>query len=94
MFCDACPSSELEWFDASGRGTIYSFSVVHRAPNPEFQADAPYAIGLVELDEGVYFFSRLWQRHGDVAIGARVEVAFAEIGSHGKLPVFHVAAAA
>ena len=88
MFCDACPSAEMEWIDAAGTGTVYTYSVVHRAPDPVFQAEAPYAVGLVELDEGVYLFSRLI---GDVAIGARVQVAFEPVGSHGKLPVFHIA---
>lgn len=88
MFCDACPASEMEWIDAAGTGTIYTYSVVHRAPDPDFQAEAPYTIGLVELDEGVYVFSRFI---GEARIGAPVSVAFEPVGSHGKLPVFYVA---
>jgi uncharacterized protein len=50
--CRACGREELEHLPASGRGKVYSFSVVHRAPGPAFKADVPYAVLLVELEEG------------------------------------------
>ena len=45
--------------DASGHGTVYSFSVVHRAPGPAFKQDVPYAVLLVELEEGPRMISSL-----------------------------------
>jgi len=72
--CPHCTSGELEWVDASGRGSVYSFSVVHRAP-PGFAADAPYAVALVDLDEGVRMMTRLVDvALDDLAIGQPVEV--------------------
>jgi uncharacterized OB-fold protein len=50
--CRACGSEHLVHRPASGRGKVHSFSVVHRAPGPAFKADVPYAVLLVELEEG------------------------------------------
>lgn len=95
MMCDDCSSDRMDWVQAAGMGTIYSYSVVHRAPSPEFQAQAPYTVGIVELDEGIFLFSRFYADGGGaVAIGARATVAFEEIASHGRLPVFYVGRAA
>ena len=49
--CPACGSRNVEWFTASGRATLYSYVINHR-PAPGFEDDAPYAIAVVELDEG------------------------------------------
>lgn len=57
--CRQCGSERLEHRAASGRGTVYSFSVVHRAPGPAFKADVPYAVLLVQLDEGPRMISSL-----------------------------------
>lgn len=50
--CRACGSEHIEHRPASGRGKVHSFSVVHRAPGPAFKGDVPYAVILVELEEG------------------------------------------
>lgn len=50
--CRECGSDRLEHRPASGRGKVHSYSVVHRAPGPAFKQDTPYAVLLVELDEG------------------------------------------
>jgi uncharacterized OB-fold protein len=42
---------ETEWVQASGRATLYSYVINHRAA-PGFEDDAPYAIAVVELEEG------------------------------------------
>jgi uncharacterized OB-fold protein len=49
--CPACGSRDVVWFTASGRATLYSYVINHR-PAPGFEDDAPYAIAVVELDEG------------------------------------------
>ena len=48
----------LEWREASGRGTLYSFTETHVAP-PGFEDLAPYMIGVVELEEGVRLLTPL-----------------------------------
>ena len=71
--CPHCMSADLEWFDASGSGVVYSFTTVHRAP-PGFEP--PYVVALVELQEGVRMLTRLVGVEPDrVAIGLAVELA-------------------
>jgi uncharacterized OB-fold protein len=48
--CAHCGSSAVAWEPASGRGRVYSWTVTHRAVDPAFTP--PYAILVVELDEG------------------------------------------
>ena len=57
--CRKCAGGSLVHRPASGRGTVHSFSVVHRAPGPAFKQDTPYAVLLVELAEGPRMISSL-----------------------------------
>lgn len=57
--CRQCASERLEHRPASGRGKVHSYSVVHRAPGPAFKNDTPYAVLLVELEEGPRMISSL-----------------------------------
>ena len=49
--CPGCGSTDVEWFDASGRATLYSYVINHR-PVEGFENDVPYAIAIVALAEG------------------------------------------
>ncbi|HVV19655.1 MAG TPA: Zn-ribbon domain-containing OB-fold protein [Pseudonocardiaceae bacterium] len=49
--CPFCGSAAVEWFTASGRATLYSYTINHR-PAPGFEDEAPYAIAVVQLAEG------------------------------------------
>ena len=51
IHCPGCLSDRVERFRASGRGTLYSYMINHRPP-PGFEEEAPYAIAVVQLDEG------------------------------------------
>lgn len=57
--CRACMGTDIVRRAASGRGTVHSYSVVHRAPGPAFKQDTPYAVLLVELEEGPRMISSL-----------------------------------
>ena len=57
--CRLCQSPDLEHRQASGRGVIHSYSVVHRSPGPAFRDEVPYAVLLIELEEGPRMISRL-----------------------------------
>lgn len=57
--CRRCGGERLEHRPASGRGKVHSYSVVHRAPGPAFKRDLPYAVLLVELEEGPRMISSL-----------------------------------
>jgi uncharacterized OB-fold protein len=86
--CTACGSARVEMRRAAGSGTIFSITTVHRPPSPALQAFAPYAIALVDLDEGVRMMA-----HADpaLAIGARVSVTFVPFGDR-TVPRFVAAA--
>ncbi len=51
-FCPTCLSDDLEWKEASGRGTVYTYTVVRRAATPAFADKVPYVLAIVELEEG------------------------------------------
>lgn len=51
LACPGCGSKEVVWVRASGRATLHTYLVNHR-PAPGFEDDAPYAIAVVELEEG------------------------------------------
>ena len=89
--CNQCMSSALEWTRASGRGTIYSFTVTLVAP-PAFRPEAPYALVSVELEEGVRILAGVEDiEPEDLAIGREVVVSFREAAEGIKLPCFRPA---
>jgi len=50
--CDNCLSPGFEWEEASGRGTVHTFGVMHQKYHPGFFAEIPYNLAVVELEEG------------------------------------------
>jgi uncharacterized protein len=50
--CAACGSGEWEWALASGRGTVFSWTVTHRPLDPGFADEVPYAVVVAEMEEG------------------------------------------
>lgn len=82
MACRKCLTETLEWKQVSGRGTIHTFTVMHRAANPAFKA--PYTIVVVDLEEGPRILSDLIGIDPkDVRIGMPVEVSFEDAGPVG-----------
>ena len=51
IHCRACGGAELRWTRVSGRGRLFTWTIVHRAFQPEFDALVPYTTALVELEE-------------------------------------------
>jgi hypothetical protein len=79
----ACPCGgmALSWVDTSGRGKVFSYTVVHRAPDPAFKADLPYVIAIVEFDEGGRLMSNIIGCKPDaVKIGMQVQAVFETVG--------------
>lgn len=88
VVCPHCMSDQIDWITASGRATVYSYTVVHRAP-AEFRDEVPYVVALVELDEGVRMMTRLVDcRPQDVSIGMALEVDFRPLTAEIALPYF------
>lgn len=91
--CRECLSGRLEHRAASGRGRVHSYSVVHRAPGPAFRDDVPYAVLLVELEEGPRMISSLVE--GDpaaVTFDMAVELVCERVNDEVTLPRFRPAA--
>jgi uncharacterized protein len=86
LVCRRCWGS-VEWVAARGRGRVYSFTVVHRAP-AGFQELAPYAVALVELEEGVRMMGHLAGDPDRVAVGMPVVVRVGEVEEGMWLPGF------
>ena len=74
--CPVCASLDIKAVEASGRGSVYSFSIVYRAPSAAFEKDVPYVVALVATDEGPHLMTRLINvKLERVAIGMRVVVS-------------------
>jgi uncharacterized protein len=56
--CPHCGSGDVEWVTATGRARLYSYVISHR-PAPGFAGDGPYAIAVVELEEGVRMMTNI-----------------------------------
>lgn len=90
--CGACGSQRWEAVEASGAGTVFSYVVMHHPPFPAF--DPPYAVGLIELAEGVRMVSGITGVPYDkVRIGMPVELEFLRVDEELELPVFRGAEA-
>jgi uncharacterized OB-fold protein len=79
LACPVCLSERLEWTAASGRGTLYSYTVVHRAVDPT-AFRVPYVVGVVTLDEGPHMLTNIVGCEPDqLRIGMQLEVRFERI---------------
>ena len=90
-FCPACGSLKVEWVQASGRGTVYSFTVNRRgqADLPAYRDAGVYVLAYVELDEGPRVMTNIVDCDPDsVRIGQRVEVVFHDTGQGSALVRF------
>ncbi|MFF2849905.1 bifunctional MaoC family dehydratase N-terminal/OB-fold nucleic acid binding domain-containing protein [Streptomyces sp. NPDC058001] len=85
--CGTCGSQDWDTIEASGQGTVFSYVVMHHPPFPAF--DPPYAVGLIELAEGVRIVSNVVGVPPDkVRIGLPVRLAFLRVDDEVELPVF------
>ena len=85
--CTSCAAMDLELAPTGGGGTIYSFTIVHRAAGPRF--DPPYVVALVRLDEGPQLLTNIVGCDpSDVRCDQRVTVNWKPIEDGRHLPVF------
>jgi|MudIll2142460700_1097286.scaffolds.fasta_scaffold24042_2 hypothetical protein len=59
ILCPQCGAEAWEWAASSGRGRVYTWTITHQALLPIFAEDLPYAVVVVELEEGVRLVSAL-----------------------------------
>ncbi len=85
--CNGCGSPDWDTVGASGEGTVYSYVVLHHPPFPAFEP--PYAVGLIELAEGVRIVSNVvGVPYDKVRIGMPVRLEFRRYDDELVLPVF------
>ena len=87
--CSRCLGREADWVPVSGRGSVFSFAIMHQVYHPGFADAVPYAVVVVELEEGARLISNVVGCPvGEVAIGLPVEVVFEDVTGEVTLPVF------
>jgi len=87
--CPNCGSWHVEWAKVSGKGKVYTYIVAHRPFHPAFFSDVPYAVVIVELEEGVRIVSNVVDcRPDDIYIGMPVEVVFDDVTDEVTIPRF------
>jgi uncharacterized OB-fold protein len=89
VLCPRCLAEGGDWVALSGRGTIYSWIVVHRPQHPAFFGDVPYNVAIVELEEGPRLHTNVVEcADEDLRVGLPVEVVFHEVDDEVTLPKF------
>jgi uncharacterized protein len=87
--CPECGSTDVEWFQASGRATLYSYVINHR-PARGFEDDGPYAIAVVQLAEGPRMMTNITgipNTPGDLVLDMELQVTFEQRGNV-AIPLF------
>jgi uncharacterized protein len=86
--CPECSSLRTEWFEAAGRGRVYSYTLNHRGEGA-YRGLRPFVLAYVELDEGPRMMTNIVGAYpAELAVGLRVEVVFHDTGDGAALPRF------
>ena len=91
-FCPKCRrKSDIKPYTATGKGTVYTYTIVH-VPQQGFEREIPYALAIVELEEGAKITAQLCDVDPeDVKIGMAVEVAFRKVSEDKEDGIIHYA---
>lgn len=93
-FCPHCLSANLGWRAASGRGTVYSYTVVEANAPSAFARDVPYVVAVIRLEEGVQMLSNVVGcEPSQLRCDMPVEVTFEKLDDRFTLPRFRPAVA-
>jgi uncharacterized OB-fold protein len=90
--CPHCASLDVAWVVASGRGTLHTYLISHRAA-PGFESDVPYALAIVQLAEGPRLMSNIVEIENtpdNLVLDMELEVTFEERGDQ-SVPLFRPA---
>jgi uncharacterized OB-fold protein len=88
-FCPRCWSEQTEWIESARTGRIYSYSIVRQNPVQPFAGMCPYAVVIVDLDEGPRMMAN-WELDASfeaLKCGAAVEIIFRKVSDELSLPV-------
>jgi hypothetical protein len=74
--CPNCFSNSLDWIELKGKGRLLTFTIIHFPPS-QFQALAPYAVGIVKMNEGPHLPGMIKNvKLEDLQIGMSLQVDF------------------
>jgi uncharacterized OB-fold protein len=87
---------EVQWVEAAGTGTVYTYSVHFIGPSKAYKGDPPHIVALIDLDEGPRMMTNLVRDEEgypsldqeDVSIGMKVRVVFHDVTDEITLPKF------
>ena len=84
LICPQCQNREFEETKLAEKGKVLTFTVI-RVPPQQFVDQAPYAVGIVELDDGVKLTGQIVDcDFEDLKIGKRVKIEFRKIFDAGE----------
>ncbi len=83
--CTSCWAADPAWVPTPGRGTVWTWTVVHRAGHPGWADATPYAVVVVELEEGPRLVTSWSGSLDDLALGLDVRVGGREEDGHSVL---------
>lgn len=90
-FCPHCWGEDVAWEQASGRATLYTWSVVHRNDLPPFGGRTPYVAAVVDLAEGPRMMTEVVEcEEAGLRVGMALEAHFRRAGGV-TVPVFRPA---
>jgi len=88
-FCMTCLSEDVRWIEASGLGTVYTYTINRRAASEAMSGRVPYVVAVIDLDEGVRMMTNIVDSPIEsVRIGSRVQVCFEKVSADITLPQF------
>lgn len=92
LYCMQCGSDKLQWAEASGRGRIYSYTIIHRNKTPEFVQDVPYNVAIIQLDEGPRMMANIvGSDNSQLGVDLPVTVVFDPVTDEISVPRFKLA---
>ncbi len=90
--CPRCWSDDVDWVDAAGRASLYTWSVIHTNDLPPWAERVPYIAAVVELEEGPRMMTHVVGAEGDdLRIGMPLEVEFVDLDDESTIAAFRPA---
>jgi len=91
-FCPSCWSDDVDWIEAAGEGSLYTWSTVYQNDLPPFHDQIPYVAAIVELDEGPRMMTKIVDcEPAQLAIGMRLRARFEPLDDEVTIIVFEPA---
>ncbi len=82
-------NTAMQWVESTGRGQLYTYTVMHRVLSPAFKDKTPYVVGVVQLDEGPFFHSNIVNCEAQqIHVGMRLRYTMIQHQNGLSIPLF------